>query len=57
MIQVSIPTPQGGVTSVDFDTNAVEVIDGALVVYTYGAKDFIAGFSPGQWLTFQRMDL
>lgn len=57
MIQVIIPADDGAVSHVDFETNAVEVIDGALVVYTYGAKDFIAGFAPGQWLTFQRMDL
>lgn len=53
MIQVVTENEQGEKIACDFDTNAVEVIDGALVVYTHGAKSILAGFAPGHWSTFQ----
>lgn len=57
MIQVVTEDASGELKPLEFDTNAVEVIDGALIVYTHGAKDFLAGFAPGQWKTFQRLDI
>lgn len=53
MIQVVTENEQGEKIACDFDTNAVEVIDGALVIYTHGAKSILAGFAPGHWSTFQ----
>lgn len=47
MIQVVTQDAHGNLKPLDFDTNAVEVMDGALVVYTWGARDFWAGFAPG----------
>lgn len=57
MIQVVTQDAHGNLKPLDFDTNAVEVMDGALVVYTWGARDFWAGFAPGQWLSFERLDV
>lgn len=57
MIEVVTADAQGELQSLRFETNAVEVIDGALIVYTQGAKDFWAGFAPGHWHTFQRLDV
>lgn len=41
----------------DYDTDAVEVIDGALVIYTRGAKGVTAGFAPGRWMTFEMLPI
>lgn len=57
MIEVVTIDRDGNIQPVRFETNAVEIIDGALVIYTEGARDFWAGFSSGQWLTFQRLDV
>lgn len=55
MIEVSALNINDEQVSVKFETNAVEIIDGALIVYTEGAKNFMAGFAPGQWLSFQNL--
>ena len=55
MIQVNIRDEHGAIKPLDFDTNAVEVMDGALIVSSMDARDFLAGFAAGQWLTFQKM--
>ncbi|GAB3946747.1 hypothetical protein [Corynebacterium tapiri] len=55
MIEVSALNINDELVSVKFETNAVEVIDGALIVYTEGAKNFIAGFAPGQWFSFHNL--
>lgn len=52
-LEVTIPTKEGKPKGLYFLSTVVEVIDGALVIYTADAKGFIAGFAPGQWLTFQ----
>lgn len=57
MIQVSVRGSDGAVTKAEFETNAVEIIDGALIIYTYGAKEHWAGFAPGQWLAYERLDI
>lgn len=56
MIEVTVFDDGQSLKTVRFQTNAVEVIDGALIVYTEGAKNFIAGFAPGQWIRFQNLD-
>ena len=56
MIEVTVLDDGSSLRTVRFHTNAVEVIDGALIVYTEGAKNFIAGFAPGQWVRFQNLD-
>ena len=55
MIQVTTRTEKGELGTVEFDTNSLEVIDGALVIYTVNAEDLLAGFAPGQWLTWQKL--
>lgn len=58
MIEVTTRDQAGEIQSVEFDTDAVEVTQsGALIVYTFQARDYIAGFAAGQWLTFQRLDV
>lgn len=57
MIEVVTRTKDGELKPVQFRTNAIEIIDGALVVYTEGARDFWAGFNRDQWVTFQRLDV
>lgn len=58
MIEVTTRNERGEVSAVQFDTDAVEVTQaGALIVYTFQARDYIAGFAAGQWLTFQRLDV
>lgn len=53
MIEVITQDSDGERVKCVFDTNAVEVIHGALIVYTRNAKSILAGFAPSQWLTFQ----
>lgn len=55
MIQVNTRTEKGEIVPVNFDTNAIEVQEGALIIYTYDAKDLLAGFAPGQWVTWQKL--
>ena len=58
MIEVTTRNQTGEIKGVKFDTDAVEVTQsGALIVYTFQARDYIAGFAAGQWLTFQRLDV
>lgn len=57
MIEVTVRKDHGELATLSFDSNAVEVIDGALVIYTQQARDFIAGFAPGQWVRFQNLDV
>lgn len=57
MIEVVTRNSDGKLVPVEFATNAVEIIDGALVIYTEGARDFWAGFNRDQWVTFQRLDV
>ncbi|MGV0426910.1 hypothetical protein [Corynebacterium pyruviciproducens] len=57
MIEVTVINDRGERVGVRFETNAVEVIDGALIIYTFGAKDYLAGFAPGAWAGFQRLDV
>lgn len=57
MIQVSTIDPDGNIVKVEFETNAVEIIDGALIIYTHGAREHWAGFAHGQWLTYERIDI
>lgn len=58
MIEVTTRDEKGELTAARFDTDSVEVTNsGALIIYTYQARDYIAGFAEGQWLTFQRMDV
>lgn len=56
MIQVISKTFPGEIKPVDFDSNAVEIIEGALIVYAQDAKDLLAGFAPGSWLGFQKFE-
>lgn len=55
MIEVQALNEDGERVGLQFDTNAIEVMDGALIVYTTDAKNFLAGFAPGEWLTFQNL--
>ena len=57
MLQVTIRDDKGELKPLEFDAQAVEVIDGALIILTDDAKFFVAGFAPGQWVTFQNMSL
>ncbi|WJY73223.1 hypothetical protein CAURIC_08050 [Corynebacterium auriscanis] len=41
---------------VHFDTDCVEIMDGALVVLRKDRSTFLAGFAPGRWLTFQMVE-
>lgn len=36
-----------------FDSTAIEILEGALVVYRSDQSGFLAGFAPGQWLRFR----
>ena len=55
MIEVQALNEDGERVGLRFDTNAIEVIHGALIVYSTDAKNFLAGFAPGEWLTFQNL--
>lgn len=58
MIEVVTRRESGELVSAQFDTDSVEVTNsGALIIYTYQARDYVAGFAEGQWLTFQRLDV
>lgn len=58
MIEVTTRNEDGEIEGLRFDTDSLEVDpSGALIVYTRQARDFYAGFAPGQWLTFQRLDV
>lgn len=57
MIQVSIVDQNGSIAKIEFETDAIEIIDGVLIIYTAGAKEHWAGFAPGQWLTYERLDV
>lgn len=55
MIEVAVLDKNGGITPVQFNTDKVEIMDGALIVLSDDARFFLAGFAPGQWLSFQNL--
>lgn len=55
MLEVVSRDENGALKPLRFETNAVEVMDGALIVYSYGGKYPIAGLAPGQWVSFQML--
>lgn len=57
MLEVNAITNDGQILEMTFNTRAVEVIDGALVIYDYDehtgeVRGVRAGFAPGKWATF-----
>lgn len=57
MLEVNAITNDGDVIEMTFPTRAVEVIDGALIIYDYDettgdVRGVRAGFAPGRWATF-----
>lgn len=56
MLEVNTLSKDGEILTFTFDSTAIEIIDGALVILTKDAKGHIAGFAPGHWLSFQTLD-
>lgn len=54
VIVVTVPV-KDGTDEFKFDTNACEIIDGALVIHEERGGQFhpMSGFAPGAWITFE----
>ena len=54
MLRITHGEVDGQQVTTDFDTNAVEIIDGCLVVYAdTAASRTLAGYAPGAWAAFE----
>lgn len=56
MLEVAALDVKDQVKALKFDTDVVQVIDGALIILRDDHATFIAGFAPGRWLTFQSVE-
>ncbi|MBC3186291.1 hypothetical protein H7347_06855 [Corynebacterium sp. zg-331] len=53
MLEVLATDEHESLTIYRFPSTAIEIMEGALVVYRADQSGFLAGFAPGQWVRFR----
>ena len=53
MLKVTVVSENGTPQVLGYDTTALDIRDGSLIVYESNAEFIVAGFAPGQWLEFE----
>lgn len=52
MLEVIVSNKDGQLTPLTYDTKAVQIIDGSLIVMDASSQYMVAGYAPGRWSAF-----